>query len=192
MNTFQSTLSRYLEKELGKILRREGKKRKEMEFPARLKKFSPNKLRYSIELITTVKIHNRYMRIPKIHKLADQSKFWDYIEKIDWTSAIENQDAVDIAKKRYLQYVPTGEQKRFKQIYYMYHNLINQETNRRGQKGIESFARNVRGGADDTHFHDLPAHLIGRGKIFVEKYLDGWMVDEEAVECLSYIFYSDY
>lgn len=70
-------------------------------------------------------------------------------------------------------------------------DLIDKETNLRIDLGMESFADDNCAGGDDSHFMDMPYHLIAKGKAAVMDYLfnDGCFVGY-AIESFCYGFQS--
>ena len=117
--------------------------------------------------------------------ILDNDKFWKIIKHIDWDGCEYD---VDEAKRRMLEkvspcnsidFISDGKLMRldeFREIFENIVSLINDETSRRVDKGLDSFAKNVDYGGDDCHFMDMPAHLIGRGREAVENYLNGGLI----------------
>jgi len=126
--------------------------------------------------------------------------FWKIIKHINWKEIHDRGDNVETAKERMLEkvspqsidFITDGEGltlEEFQETYEELKELINDETDRRINAKLDSFAKNVSYGADDCHFMDLPAHLIGLGRKAVTDYLNGGLVKHEVSECLSYIFH---
>ena len=126
-------------------------------------------------------------------KLLNDVEFWGIIAVIDWRTICQENKSYKLARNRLLTSLDETveyNEKLFKNDYYNIVSEISKETMERVKSGKSSFAKGVRHGADDTHFMDLPAHLIGLGHNSVDKYLDGELVEYPVVECLSYMFHT--
>ena len=121
-------------------------------------------------------------------------EFWAIIKLINWGEFSVRPDAIGIAKHCLFNGINSHDisLKEFRDIYYSFISTINDETLRRCERGLPSFAPDISHGADDCHFMDLPAHLVGLGKKAVDKYLNGALIDFPVVECLSYMFQDTY
>lgn len=113
--------------------------------------------------------------------------FWKIIKDINWPSDF----SISNAKKRMNSSLRKHNltKKEFEDSFRNLRGLINEETSARVDAGKMVFEPGVNHGADDCHFIDMPAHLIGLGQTEVNKYLKGEIIKWEPVECLSYIFH---
>lgn len=117
-----------------------------------------------------------------------ETQFWQIIQDLEWDGDYER------CAKVLLEKIKTKEIEEPQDFYNHYSRieaLINAETLRRLDNNQRSFEEGVSHGADDCHFMDLPAELIGRGQSEVAQYLEGdYKVPYEARECLSYMFHT--
>jgi len=126
--------------------------------------------------------------------------FWKVISHINWKNIHDRKDNVEIAKQRMLEkvcdsnsidFITDGAKislQDFQETFDELVSLINDETSRRLEEDLDSFAGGVSYGGDDCHYMDMPAHLIGLGRKAVVDYLNGGLIEHEVSECLSYIY----
>jgi hypothetical protein len=115
-----------------------------------------------------------------------KAEFWKIIKLINWDGDYKR---CSETLKELVKNGTIPKLKEFKNFYNSIVKAINTETRRRIAEEQDSFEPYVSYGADDTHFMDLPAELIGRGEEEVNKYLSGkYLVPYEARECFSYMF----
>lgn len=112
--------------------------------------------------------------------------FWEVIQHIDWDSHYNYNIAKDRLNDFKFQDGCTIED--FEELFDAISSLITEETVRRVENNERVFKEGISHGADDCHFMDMPAHLIGLGSSKVKAYLDGGLIDFEPMECLSYMF----
>ena len=129
--------------------------------------------------------------------------FWEIIKYINWKELAEQgRGDTDTARERLLEKLDTPQSIKFitgreEVITYQVFqdtfeelvSLIQDEVNNREDKPC--FAKGVAHGADDCHFMDMPAHLVGLGRKSVTDFLEGGLVEHEVVECMSYMFHGE-
>jgi len=127
--------------------------------------------------------------------------FWKVIEYINWKELAERGGNTDLARERMLEKVNTIQSidfikdkdknitlKEFRDTFEELTGLIVDEVNNRIEKKKSCFAKGVDCGADDCHYMDMPAHLVGLGRGAVLDFLRGKKIEHEVVECLAYMF----
>jgi len=127
--------------------------------------------------------------------------FWEIIHHINWKELAENGGDTEIARERLLEKVNTPQSirfikgkdktitlKEFEDTFDYLTNLIVDEVNNRLEKKKSCFAKGVDCGADDCHYMDMPAHLVGLGRGAVLDFLNGEKIKHEVTECLAYMF----